>query len=151
MKVKILLILSLAICSNSFGQFIAKLKVPEKNDKICDIENVIAIFPGFEGQEEAIKPISKSDIQKKLNVELTFLNENHKYRDKGMINLIVNCKGEVVRCKMDLKTKNTELDEQIENVFNSLGEWKPAKLNGNEIDSSLLFSFKIKKGKITLE
>jgi len=64
-----------------------------------------------------------------------------------MIGLVINCKGEVVQCKMDNKTKNPELDKQIEAVFNSLGSWKAGKLNGKEVDSSRLFSFKIKNGK----
>ena len=52
---------------------------------------------------------------------------------------------------MDNETKNPELDKQIEAVFNSLGEWKAGKLNGKEVDSSILYSFKIKKGEIDFE
>ena len=34
-----------------------------------------------------------------------------------MIGLIINCNGEVMQCKMDIKTKSEELDTQIEAVF----------------------------------
>jgi hypothetical protein len=68
-----------------------------------------------------------------------------------MIGLIINCKGEVVKCEMDNKTKNVELDKQIVAIFNSLGEWKPGTLNRGKVDSSRLFSFKIKKGVIYWE
>ena len=77
------------------------------------------------------------------------MKDNPKYDDKGMIGLVINCKGEVVQCKMDNKTKTPELDKQIEDVFNSLGQWTSGKLNGKEVDTSRLFSFKIKNGKIT--
>ena len=68
-----------------------------------------------------------------------------------MIGIVINCKREVVKCKMDNKTKDSELDKQIEAVFNSLGNWKAGKLDGKEVDSSRLFSFKIKNGKITYD
>ena len=55
---------------------------------------------------------------------------NPKYKGKGMLGIILNCKGKVVQCKMDNKTKSPELDKQIESVFNSLGEWKAGELNG---------------------
>lgn len=47
---------------------------------------------------------------------------------------------------MDNETKSKELDAQIVAVLNTMGEWKPGKLNGSEVDSAFLFSFKIKKG-----
>jgi len=68
-----------------------------------------------------------------------------------MIRLLINCKGEVVLCEMDALTKSKVLDQQIEALFNSLGKWKAGKLDGNEVDSSRLYSFKIKKGKVTFE
>jgi hypothetical protein len=49
---------------------------------------------------------------------------------------------------MDNTTKSKELNDQIVAVFNSLGNWKPAKLNGRKVDSSQLWSFQIVKGKI---
>jgi hypothetical protein len=67
-----------------------------------------------------------------------------------MVNLIVNCKGELVRCVIDNKTKNPELDSQIVAVFSELKVWTAGKINNNSVDTSLLYSFVIKNGKITL-
>ncbi len=127
------------------------MEVKEDIPGICDKNEVYALFTSFDGQDEAICPISKDEILKRLNSEIQFLKDNPKYKDKGMIGLIINCRGEVIKSKMDNKTKNTELDKQIEAVFNSLGEWKAGKLNGKNIDSSRLFSFKIKKGVISFD
>lgn len=104
----------------------------------------------FEGQQKAVCSVSEEDIQKRLNEEVLFLKENTKHNDKGMVNILINCKGEVVRCEIDNKTKSPELDKQIVAVFNSLKSWKAGKLNNKEVDSSTLWSFEIKKGKITL-
>jgi hypothetical protein len=49
---------------------------------------------------------------------------NPKHKDKGMIGLVINCKVEIVKCKMDNKTKNPELDKPMESVFNTIGEWE---------------------------
>jgi hypothetical protein len=133
------------------AQFVAIMEVEEDIPGICDINKVYALFPSLKGQEEATCPLSDEEILKRLNEEVQFLKDNPKHKDKGMIGLIINCKGELLVSKMDNKTKNEELDRQIEAVFNSLGEWKPGKLDGQNVDSSLLFSFKIKKGVITFD
>jgi hypothetical protein len=68
-----------------------------------------------------------------------------------MVNIIINCEGEVVKCEIDNKTKYPEPDNQIVAVFNSPGKWKPGKLNGKNVDSSRLWSFDIVNGKITVQ
>jgi hypothetical protein len=136
---------------NLSAQFVAKMEVKEDIPDLCDKNHVYVLFPMFKGQIEAVCPLSKEEIQKKLNEEVTFLKDKPKYKDKGMIGLIISCKGEIVQCKMDNKTKSTELDQQIEAVFNSLGIWKAGKLDGMQVDSSRLYSFTIKKGKIILD
>ena len=88
---------------------------------------------------------------KRLNAEVKFLKSNPKFKGKGIVGIIINCKGKVVQCRMDNKTKSKELDDQIVAVFNSFGEWKAGTLNGKEVDSSELFSFKIKKGQIVFD
>lgn len=118
---------------------------------VCDDKKVYALFPSFKGQEEAACPVSDDVILERLNSEVKFLLDNPKYDDKGMIGLVINCKGKVVRCKMDNKTRSPELDAQIEAVFNNLGEWKPGKLNRKEVDTSRLFSFVIKNGKVSFD
>lgn len=151
MKKLLFTILTLIVGFSASAQFVAKMEVKEPIEGICDPNEVYALFPMFEGQEKAICPISKNEILKRLNSEVQFLKDNPKYKDKGMIGLIINCEGKVVKCKMDNKTKSPELDTQIEIVFNSLGEWKSGKLNGKKVDSSNLFSFKIKKGEFVFE
>ncbi|MEI9912848.1 MAG: hypothetical protein WDO71_26325 [Bacteroidota bacterium] len=64
-------------------------------------------------------PVTKDSIIKRLNTEVAYLRENPTHEDKGMVNVVINCKGEVVKCEMDNKTKNADLDKQIVAVFNS--------------------------------
>ncbi|HYV92721.1 MAG TPA: hypothetical protein VE978_13075 [Chitinophagales bacterium] len=151
MKKTILVLLASAFCLAASAQFVARMEVTEPIPGICNDKEVYALIPSFKGQEEAVCPVSEEDILKRLNSEIQFLKDHPKYDGKGMIGLVINCKGEVVKCKMDNKTKNEELDKQIEAVFNSLGEWKAGKLNGKEVDTSRLYSFKIKNGKITFD
>ncbi|NOS92844.1 MAG: hypothetical protein HOP30_13045 [Cyclobacteriaceae bacterium] len=135
----------------SSAQFVAKMEIKEPIEGLCDPKDVYALLPMFQGQEEATCPGTREDILARLNEEVQFLKDNPKFNGKGMIGLIINCKGQVLQCKMDNKTKSEELDKQIEKVFNSLGEWKAGKLNGKDVDSSKLFSFKIKKGQFVWE
>jgi hypothetical protein len=151
MKKTGLILLTTLLGLTASAQFVAKMEVKEDIPGICDKNEVYALFPSFEGQEEAVCPMTKEEILQKLNSEVTFLKDNPKYKDKGMIGLVINCKGEVVKCKMDNKTKSTELDKQIEAVFNTLGSWKAGRLNGKEVDTSRLFSFKIKNVKFTFD
>jgi hypothetical protein len=149
MKTTILILLTLTLWLPASAQFVVKMEVKEDIPGICEKDEVYALFPSFKGQEEAVCPISEDEILKRLNKEVTFCKDSSEYNDKGMIGLIINCKGEVVQCKMDNKTRNLELDRQIEAVFNNLGTWKAGKLNDNEVDSSRLFSFKIVNGVFT--
>ena len=71
----------------------------------------------LDGQKEAICPMSEVEILEKLNNEVLFLKDNPKHKDKGMIGIIVNCKGQVVQCKMSNMTKDEVLYQQIEEVF----------------------------------
>lgn len=151
MKKTILTLIIGFIGLSASAQFVAIMEIKEDIPGICDSNEVYALFPSFKGQEEAICPVSKEEILKRLNAEVQFIKDNPKFKGKGMIGLIINCKGEVVQCKMDNKTESAELDKQIEEVFNSLGDWKAGKLNGRNVDSSKLYGFKIKKGKITFD
>ena len=104
----------------------------------------------FEGQQEAVCTVADSTIERRLNSEVEFLKDKPGYKDEGMVSIIINCKGEVVQCKIDNKSKSPILDEQVINVFKTLTTWKAGKLKGKEVDSLKLWSFKIKDGKITL-
>lgn len=137
--------------SATFSQAVAKMEIKEPITGLCNEKEVYALLPMFTGQREAACPVMNETIQIRLNNEVKFIKDNPSFKGKGMINIVVNCKGEVVYCKMDRKTGNDELDKQIEAVFNSLGQWKAGTLNEKEVDSSRLFSFVIKKGKIVLD
>ncbi len=149
MKKTILIAVSLFMGLTASAQLIARVEMKEDIPGICNKNEVYALFPGFKGQEEAVCPLSKAEILTRLNEEVAFLKLNPKFSGNGMIGIFINCEGEMVQCKMDNKTKSEELDKQIEAVFSSLGAWKSGKLDGKNVDSHVLFSFKIKKGKIT--
>lgn len=148
MKPIVLTLCTMILCVTTSAQFVAKMEIKEPIPGLCNEKEVYAMLP-IKGQEEAQCPVTKDQILERLNIEVQYLKDHPKYDDKGMIGLIISCKGLVVKCEMDNKTKTPELDKQIEDVFNSLGNWTSGKLNGKEVDTARLFSFKIKDGKIT--
>ena len=149
MKKIIVVLLVSTLWMSVTAQFVAKMEVKEEIPGVCNKNEVYVLFPSFKGQVQAVCPVSDDSILKRLNAEVQFIKDNPNYSDKGMIGLVINCKGEVVKCKMDNKTQNTDLDKQIEAVFNSLGLWKAGKLNKKEVDTSRLFSFKIENSTFT--
>ncbi len=142
-------VIALGICfaSTLSAQMVATLEMKEKVEGICNHKAVYAIFPSFGGQKEAVCSVTKEEIAKKLN-EIQFIKDNPKHKDKGMVGILVNCKGEVVRCEMSNETKDKELDRQILEVFKTLTFSLPAQMGERAVDSSLLYSFDVKKGKI---
>jgi len=138
------LLLTVTIAS---AQFVARMEVKEPIPGVCDNKNVYALLPGLTGQVEAKCPVTNEEILERLNKEVTFLHDKPKFRGEGMVSLIINCKGQLVQCEMDNKTKDSELDKQIVAVFNSLGEWKSGTYDIINVDSVVLMSFEIKKGK----
>jgi hypothetical protein len=137
--------------NSSMNNLVARMEVKEPIKGVCDNANVIVIlpFPG-NGQVKAQAPKTKEEITLELNSKVSFLNDKPDYEDKGMVNLIINCKGELVRCEIDNKTKSPELDSQIVAVFAELKTWTAGKINNNPVDTSVLYSFTIKNGKIVL-
>jgi hypothetical protein len=134
----------------SHAQMLARVEIKEKIDGICDIKNVYSLFPMFGDQIEAVCAVPDSTIEERLNKEVDFLKDKPKYKDKGMVSIIINCKGQVVQCKIDNESKSPILDEQVINVFKTLTVWKAGKLNGKDADSMRLWSFEVKNGKIIL-
>jgi hypothetical protein len=151
MKQLVLTLIFCTIITIVNGQFVARMEVKEDIPGLCDRNEVIAVLPGLKDQEAAVCPVSKKEILDRLNTEVQFVKDNPKFNGKGMIGLIVNCKGDVVQCKMDNKTKSEELDRQIEAVFHNLGSWKPGKLSNRDVDTSNLYSFRIKNGKFLFD
>lgn len=137
--------------NNSMNNMVAKLQMDEHVEGVCDNDNVYAIlpFPG-NGQVAAKAPKTDEQITTELNSKVTFLKDKPDYKDEGMVNIIINCKGEVVKCEIDNKTKSPELDKQIVAVFAEMKKWSAATVSGKAVDAVELYSFTIKKGKITI-
>lgn len=150
MKKIILALLILQISTSSYSQMVAKVQMKENIEGICDNKNVYTLFPMFGDQVEAVCLVPDSTIQERLNSEIQFLKDKPKYKDKGMVSIFINCKGQAVQCKIDNKSKSPELDDQVVAVFKTLTTWKAGKLNGKEVDSLRLWSFEIKNGRLTL-
>ena len=125
-----------------------QLKEPIKG--LCS-NDVYTMLPGLDGQKEPICPVSTEEVAKRLNNEVIYLKDSSTYDDKGMVDIIINCHGEVVKCVIDNKTKSAVLDEQIVAVFSNLGQWTPGKLYKKNVDCAKLRSFQIKSGKFIIE
>jgi len=151
MKNMLCVLLLVQVSLTSHSQLVARAEIKEKIEGICDIKNVYTLLPMFGDQKEAVCSVPDSTIERKLNEEAEFLKDKPKYNDKGMVSIIINCKGNVVQCKIDNESKSPILDEQVVNVFKTLTSWKAGKLNGKEVDSMRLWSFEVKKGKIILK
>lgn len=133
------------------GNMIAIMQVDEPIPGVCDNSKVIVILPlPGNGQISAQAPLTDEELTKKLNEEVDFLKGKTDYNDKGMVGLIVNCEGKMVRCQIDNKTQNPELDLQIVDIFSKMVDWKAGTLNGKPVDTVVLYSFEIKNGTISL-
>jgi len=130
---------------------VATMQVDEPISGVCNNSNVIAILPiPGNGQIKAKAPLTNEEVTKRLNAEVDFLNDKSDYNDEGMVNLIINCEGKMVRCQIDNKTQNPELDQQIVEVFSKMVDWKAGTVNGKRVDTSVLYRFEIKNGIISL-
>ena len=127
------------------------MQVDDPIPGVCDNSRVVAILPiPGNGQEKAKAPMTDQELEELLNSQVVFLQDKTDYNDKGMVHLIVNCKGKMVKCEIDNETKSPELDQQIVAVFSSLKEWQPGSIKGKPLDTSVLYSFTVENGKIIL-
>lgn len=150
MKKIILITLISLVTLGASAQLEARVEMTENIEGVCDLQNVYALFPMFGDQVEAVCPITKEELLKRIS-ELQFIKDNPKFKYKGSINVIINCKGEVVDCKIEKDSKNPEFNKQISELISSLGNWEAGKLNKKEVDSSKFLYIKIKKGKVTFD
>lgn len=150
MKKIFFFLLSAMISGTSFSQFVARAEIKEDIPGICDKKNVYTLLAMLDGQKEAVAAVKDAAIEKMLADSVVYLKDKADYNDKGMVSIIINCKGDVVKCEIDNKTKSPELDEQVVKVFKTVTFTKPGKLNGKSVDSLRLWSFEIKNGKITI-
>ncbi len=133
------------------AQLVAKMELKQPIEGLCGNQDVYVPLPMYKNQKSAVCPVSKGEITKRLNAEVSWLKDSANYNDKGMVRLIINCKGEMLQCTMDNITRNADLDDQIVAVFNSLGKWKPGTINGKTVNTAKLWSFKIVNGKIEID
>lgn len=145
--------LLIAACStsSSMGNFVATMQIDEAIPGLCDKSKVYCMLPlKGNGQIKAKAPLSAEALTKKLNSEVNFLNGKSDYEAEGIVNFIISCKGKMLRCKIDNKTESPELDAEIVAVFNTMKKWRAGSLHGRPVDTSVLYSFKIKDGVISL-
>ncbi|HYF68982.1 MAG TPA: hypothetical protein VD884_12650 [Ohtaekwangia sp.] len=109
MKKLLLILFTLTTSYAASAQFVAKMEIKEPISGLCN-QDVYVLIPGLKGQAPAQCSLTEALMNEKLNTEIPFLKEHPAYNDKGMIGLIINCKGQMVQCKMDNKTKSSELD-----------------------------------------
>ena len=132
------------------AQLLATVEVKEPIPGACSATKLYALFSGFKGQVEPKCPLSKAEIEAKLNSEVQIIKDAPKTKGKLMISCVVNCKGEMVQCKVDNKSSNAELDKQVLMIFKALQKWTPGTLDGKEVDCEELYSIEVKKGVIRL-
>ncbi|HEU4717698.1 MAG TPA: energy transducer TonB [Bacteroidia bacterium] len=137
------------LCAAANAQFVARMEVKEPLPGACDSTNVYALFTGFTGQIPPVAPWDEKQLGAKLQ-NIQFLKDNPKFKGKMMINCIINCKGEMIKCTVDNKSGNDELDKQVLAIFQDMKKWTPGTLDGNAVDTTVLYSIEIKKGKITV-
>lgn len=151
MKKLLIAVLLTLIGSAGFSQLVARVEMKEDVPGICDKNNVYSLMKLFgKDQEEAVPPLSVKKLEQRLNEEVTFLQQHPEFEGKGIVGVFINCKGELVQCKIDNKTGSDELDGQIVAVIATMKEWKAGKLAGRKVDSVHLYSFDVVKGKLIL-
>ena len=138
--------------TGNMDNLVAHMEIKEPIKGLCDDKNVFVILPlENNGQVKAKAPKTREELTKTLNSEVRFLRGKSDYEDKGMVRLIINCRGKLVKCEIDNKTQNPKLDKEIVAVFAKMQRWKPGRINDKAVDTGELYSFTIKKGKISLE
>jgi hypothetical protein len=133
------------------GQIIATIQMDKPVEGICDNNKVYALFSAFKDQSEAVCPLSKEEILKKVNENVTFIQADKKYKDNCGVRFLINCKGEVVRFEVNNHTKLEELGAHLDKALRPVTGWKPGKLHDTDVDSEFTFLFKVKKGQIVFE
>jgi uncharacterized ParB-like nuclease family protein len=100
---------------------VATMEVKEPIEGVCDNDKVYALsimsMMNPESATDATCSMTEDEMQKRLNEEVAFLRENPNFNGKGMVGMIINCKNEMVQCRISNKTESEVLDAQILAVF----------------------------------
>jgi hypothetical protein len=154
-KLLLVSILSLLYNLSSAQQMAMTMEVKGDVTGLCDQSKVYTLYmmKYFSGNSaiEGNYPLSNEQLTSKLNEEISFLKKKPKHKDKFGVRIIVNCKGEVVSIEFENKTKSKELDEEILKIFRSLEGWTAGRFNGELVDSTKPYYFKIKAGEIEMD
>ena len=143
-------VLCILILIYSIDSYCQELKISgyENLNGICNPENVEARFSIFTYTYRTNFRIRK--IENELNSKLNSLKKYSSLSEDRMINIVLNCKGDVLKSEIDAKIIESNIKNEIENAFRMLSIWKKRKYNGS-IDSSILISFKVENGIISLK
>lgn len=146
------LIISFALLSftTTFAQLTAKITLKEPLEGICNYANIYSLMSYQEGQIEAEPNLSEKQIEQNLNDSLKFLKNFPKFKGKGYVTVIINCKGVPLRVKAKMfKERNEELEVELTQYFKTLTDWKPGTYYKRSVDSDRSYSFSVKKGVIS--
>lgn len=150
MRPLILLTFFALMTFHSEAQFVAKVEMKDSISGICNHEEVYALFNQLDGQVEPRCSLNRAQMEVLLNNNLQFLTDNPKFKGKGAIGVYINCNGDPLQWEVSTKSKSSELDTQVLNIFKTFTVWNPGTLNNNAVDARVSFSYTIKKGKLTL-
>ena len=135
------------------AQFIATMEVKEPIEGVCNQNGVYVILPfGNKKQTKAKSLLSDEEMEKRFNT-IEYWKSHPEFEKEITFNLVINCKGELVRQSFnnnENKTKDEALNEKLLEIVASFKEWKPATIKKKKVDSSLFLTIKIKNGKVTL-
>jgi hypothetical protein len=79
------------------------------------------------------------------------LDNNPKFKGKGFVSIITNCKGELLSVSAQFfKKRNPAFEKELVEYFKLIELWKPGTYYKKEVDSGRTYSFKVKKGELIL-
>ena len=105
MKKTILILLFTQLSVFSFSQFVARVDLKEDIEGICDIKNVYTLLSMFKDQKEAVCTVKDPEIEKMLNDSVLYIKDKPDYKDKGIVSIIINCKGKWCNARLIIKQK----------------------------------------------
>ncbi|MCU0422158.1 MAG: hypothetical protein MUC81_05040 [Bacteroidia bacterium] len=151
-----LVVLVMIACSSSkkggMKNMVARMQVKSPIDGVCDNNNVIVILPiPGNAQQKALPPITFQELANLLNEKLSFLKDNPTYTAKGYINVIINCKGEMVQCLANSKDLDEKLNKELETLIGEFKQWKPATVQNKIVDSMQLISIEVNQGRLAIK
>ncbi len=116
----------------------------------CDSTRVFGFYNKYEGQLQAVPPMTLAEIQLKLTNEVQFLKSHPKYTGSVIVECVINCKGELILCKTLRRGGTSELRQEVIAVFKTLKTWTPGRLNGEVTDCVEDFRVEIKNGVVSV-